>query len=73
MDCEIMITLRIPEACAKGFLAGLTGYDDDVMLAAEHAINNRLEFDRYGFDKIEIAAISEDQEKVIKSALETVI
>lgn len=69
MDCEIMVTLRIPEACAEKFLNGMTGYDDDVLLAAEHAINDRLEFDRYGFDKIEVASLDEHQEKVIKSVI----
>lgn len=69
MDCEIMVTLRIPEACAKGFIDGMTGFDDDVLLAAEHAINDRLEFDRYGFDKVEVASLDDHQLKVIKGSI----
>jgi hypothetical protein len=39
----VRIAVRVPQEHAQAFLDALTGNDDDVVLAAEHAIRDRLD------------------------------
>lgn len=59
-----MVEVQVPAAQAGAFARGLTGNDDDIILAAEHAI--REHGDGHTFD---VELLVPDQERV-ESALE---
>lgn len=54
-----VIEVSVPFAQAKAFATALTGNDNDIVLAAEHAMRDHIEGDMLDSEGIELAVIEE--------------
>lgn len=52
-DVTFEVVVRVPPSAASAFALAMTGNDDDVILAAEHAINDRLGLPHAGAVELE--------------------
>ena len=68
MSATLLLELRVPDQQAEAFLKAMTGNDDDVLLAAETAMRDRISDD----ESDEAVELSFEDEAEAKAALRSV-